>query len=107
MLEITPINYQFLAFLSLCGTIFIAFAPNFNNNKLVDLVHTGAAIIALISSQVWVGLMKPINLTFWIPVFMYGIYMLYQGYKLSEIPKIKFIGEFVMLLTVYDILWKI
>lgn len=107
MLELTPTKYQFLAFVSLCGTYFVALAPNFNSDILTDQVHTGAAIISLISSQIWVGLINPLTLLFWIPVIIYGLFALSKGYKLLEIPSIKFIGEIIMLLNVYNVLWKI
>lgn len=105
MLEITPMKYQFLAFISLGGSYFVAIAPNFNSDILTDRVHTGAAIISLIFSQIWVMLMDPINLLTWIPVFIYGILQLKKGHKLSEIPKIKFIGEVIMLLNIYSVLY--
>lgn len=106
MLEITPIKYQFLAFISLCGSYFVAIAPNFRSDILTDRVHTGGAVISLISSQLWVMLMGPINLLSWIPVIIYGIFMIKRKYKLLDIPKIKFIAEVVMLLNIYNILWR-
>jgi len=36
MFEITPENFKFLPFISIAGIIFVAFAPNFNADKLID-----------------------------------------------------------------------
>lgn len=92
--------YQFLSFLMGAGVLFVATAPNFEDDSLVDSVHTYSAIISLVSSQIWVGLIHPISLCLWIPFF---IYLLYQ-YKSLDTSNYKFYGEIIMLLTVYSIL---
>lgn len=101
MLSISGENYEFLAFIAVSSVFFVAFAPNFKSDKLVDMVHTGAAITALIASQLWVALVNPWNFLFWIPLVIYGTYGKLKGYKLLDIPSIKFITEVLMLLTIY------
>lgn len=101
MFNITPDNYKFLSFLSLTGVIFVAFAPNFKEGKLVDSVHTWAAILSLIFSQIWVGLTKPLFLLMWIPIIIYILYRLITN---KEIVKIKFWSEISMLSSVYGTL---
>ena len=97
-LAITPETFQFLPFITIASILFVAFAPNFLSDNLVDRVHTVSAIISFITSQIWVALMNPIYLLFWIPILIY-ILIYYK-----TLPKIKFIAEIIMLLTIYCIL---
>lgn len=102
LLSITPDRFQFLTFLSIAGIMFVAAAPDYENDSLTDTIHTGSAIIALILSQVWVGLMNPIALLCWIPMIIYIIYW----YKNLGKSNIKFWGEITMLLTIYVTLMR-
>lgn len=104
MLSKSGENYEFLAFIAVSSVFFVAFAPNFKSDKLVDMVHTGAAIIALIASQLWVALVNPLFLLWWIPLIGYVIWGKLKGYKLLDIPSIKFVTEILMLFTIYSCL---
>ena len=104
MLSITPENYQFLTFITFAGVLFVAFAPNFKSDTLIDNVHTIAAIITLIASQLWVALINPIYLLWWIPVIIYILVGLFKKISILKLPGIKFWSEVVMLLTIYNIL---
>lgn len=52
MLNCTPIDYQFLSFLTLAGILFVATAPAFKE-ELEGKVHFGAAVLAGICSMAW------------------------------------------------------
>lgn len=96
--QLLELDYSYLAFISIAGVLFVAFAPNFMSDKLVDDVHVHSARIALIASQIWVYLHSPLILLLWIPI---GIYGLISYLKNKNFGNIKFWGEIVMLLTVY------
>lgn len=71
ILDFTPGNYQFLAFLMCAGLIFVGAAPNFK--KGIDRpVHIAGASIAGLCSQIWVILTQPYALFLWIP-FLIGV----------------------------------
>lgn len=84
--------------------MFVAFAPDFKDDKLTDEVHTGAAFTAFAASQAWVGLNNPEALLMWIP---FGIYSMVQLIKKKSIKKFinesnfKFWGELTTLGTIY------
>ena len=94
MMEIT--EYQFLPFITLASILFVAFAPNYQDEDIIDYVHTSAAILALISSQILVYLVNPLILLYWIP------YLLVES--IFKFNNFKFWAEVVMLLTIYSIL---
>lgn len=105
MLKITSENYQFLAFLSCASIVFVAFAPDFRSDDLTDKVHTISAITGLILSQLWISLIDPIHLLWWIPIIIYIIYYLYKYKsieKLLDDTPIKFWAEVFMLITIYS-----
>ena len=104
MFRLTSGNYAFLPFLSLIGVLFVAFSPNFKDSQLVDHVHTGFALMSLVFSQIWVGLINPIIFLVWIPVILYGLYGIYKKINILELPQIKFWAEITMLISVYSIL---
>lgn len=89
--SIMELNHQYLAFITICGVLFVAFAPNFMDDELVDSVHTYAAIIAFIASQLLVLLNNPIVLCCWIPYLIY-ITFTRQNFK--------FWAEIIMLITI-------
>lgn len=103
---VLPMEYAFLMFIALSGVLFVANTPNYREDSLVDSVHTSSAIIALISSQIWVGLYSPLTLLWWILILVYAIYQ----YKVTKSIKgifdsnIKFWAELIMLFTVYSVL---
>lgn len=78
LLNNTPENYQFLAFLMCAGLIFVGAAPNFK--KGIDRpVHIAGASIAGLCSQIWVALTQPYALLLWIP-FLIGV-----GIKMKKV----------------------
>lgn len=98
----TPEKWQFLSFIFLSGILFVAFAPNINNDELEDKVHTGAAIISLTASQIWVAIVKPEFLSLWIFFFLYILVKIKDKEKLSD-TNYKFWAEIIMLLTLCQI----
>ena len=107
LLEITPISYQFLPFISIAGVLFVAAAPDYQGNNLTDYVHTTSAIVALIASQIWVYLISPWTLLFWIPLIIYVIWLWIKTKSIKTVfdkYPVKFWGEVIMLLTIYQIL---
>ena len=84
------------------GILFVAFVPDYNKFKFLDNIHTTAAIILLISSQIWVAVMNPFCLSWWVLLLIYVI----CNFKINllQIPKIKFFGEVIMLITIYNVL---
>lgn len=106
--EMLEMNYSYLAFPTLCGVLFVAVTPNFRDDNLVDQVHTWSAVVALIFSQLWVGLTNPIILNWWI-LFLIYLYIQYKKYrsfkKILDESNSKFYAELIMLLTVYSILF--
>lgn len=88
ILEITPESYQFTAFLACVGMIMTGIAPNFREG--VDRkVHTAGAVLCLVFSQVWVGLILAWMLLVWVGYLVYtviGIKRNWTGY---------FIGSFL------------
>lgn len=101
--QMLEMNYSYLAFPALCGVIFVAFTPNFKDDDLVDRVHTWSAIVALIFSQIWVGVTNTWILCLWIPFIMYLCvqYKKYRSFKrILDESNSKFYAEIIMLLTV-------
>lgn len=106
LLSITPVKYQFLAFLAIAGIMFVAAAPDYRNDDLVDYVHTGSAIFSLIISQILVFLISPYILMLWIPLILYIIILWINTKSLNKVFSdypIQFWGEIIMLLTIYYI----
>lgn len=91
-----PEKWQFLPFIFLTGILFVAFAPDFRDDELTDQVHTGAAIISLIASQIWVAIINPKVLWIWLLLLIY--LFLKRKEKISE-TNFKFWAEMIMLLT--------
>lgn len=91
-----PEKWQFLPFIFLSGILFVAFAPDFRSDELTDRVHTGAAIISLIVSQIWVAIVNPKVLFIWILLLIY--FLLKRKEKILE-TNFKFWAEIIMLLT--------
>lgn len=102
LMQITPNNIQFILFLAVAGILFIIVAPDYKSNKFVDKVHTFSALITLIFSQIWVSLICPLCLFWWILLIVYGIINFNKN--ILQIPKIKFIAECIMLITIYNVL---
>ena len=52
LLNVTPDNYQFVAFFIVASILFVAAAPAFRE-ELTNYVHSGAAIILGLSAMAW------------------------------------------------------
>lgn len=72
ILEITPGNYQFTAFLTCAGMMLVGVAPNFREG-IERPIHIAGAILCLVFSQVWVGLTCPWYLIAWMVYLIYTI----------------------------------
>ena len=97
---------QFLVFLTLGSIIFVGLSPNYRDSNLLNNIHSISAYIALVCSQILVGLVNPNILFIWILLFLYWIYYsikhksLKYGFSKSNI---KFWGEIIMMFTIYFI----
>ena len=101
----TPEKWQFLPFLFLSGILFVGFAPDFRSDNLTDRVHTGAAIISLIASQIWVGIVNPFALILWSVILIYFLIKYKEQKSIKKVfenTNIKFWSEIVMLLTTFS-----
>ena len=88
ILEVTPDSYQFTAFLACAGMVMTGIAPNFREG-IDRKIHTTGAVLCLVFSQVWVGLICPWMLLLWIGYLVYtaiGLWRNWNGY---------FIGSFL------------
>lgn len=95
-------QWQFLPFIFLSGILFVAGAADFQRSDLTDKVHTISAIISLIASQIWVGLICPSVLFIWLFLLLYILIKIkeYKSIKkIFEFTNIKFWAEMLMLLT--------
>ena len=104
-MEITPESFKFLPFIFCSGIVFVAAAPNFKTNKIIDTVHDYAAIISFIISQIWVAIIDPIPLLMWIFILLYIINEFNEYKSLSLViqnTSIKFWTELVMLFIIFS-----
>ena len=51
--------YQFTAFLSAVGILFVGFTPAFNNSKMEGTIHTVSACISAAAALAWILLVTP------------------------------------------------
>lgn len=65
LLEITPTNYEFLAFLTGASVAFIGLTPNFLE-QFEGKIHSISAYIAVAASQLLILLTEPIILLTWL-----------------------------------------
>lgn len=96
-----------LSALACLGMSITAIAPNFRN-KGDKVVHAIGAGLALICSQIYVGMVCPLSLLFWVVyVFCTVLIMDENENLLSEFMTTKpmFWAEVVSLLTVYLSVW--
>ena len=70
ILEVTPEQYQFLAFLACVGMMLTGAAPNFREG-IEKGIHIAGAVMCLVFSQLWVAFLYPFILALW---FLYLIY---------------------------------
>lgn len=73
ILDATPPNYQFTAFLACIGMMLIGIAPNFQSG-IERPVHITGAVLCILFSQVWVGLTCPWMLLIWAVYLAYTIW---------------------------------
>lgn len=78
ILDITPNNIQFVAFLAIVGLLAVGAAPRFKNksDKTERVLHQVGAVMVLVFSQTWVGLMDKRLLLIWIAYIGYTAYMM-------------------------------
>ena len=65
IMDILPLMWQWLGFLTVAGGMFVAFAPNLEDD-LEELVHMGGAITLGLSSQGIVIVLSPWLLLLWV-----------------------------------------
>lgn len=75
ILERTPENYQFTAFLALVGMIMVGVAPNFKD-EFENRIHMTGAVMCVGFSQLRILLMDPVLLSFW------GVYIFYTAIRI-------------------------
>lgn len=73
ILDATPPNYQFTAFLACIGMMLIGIAPNFQSG-IERPVHITGAVLCILFSQVWVGLTCPWMFLIWAVYLAYTIW---------------------------------
>lgn len=78
LLEQTPENYQFTAFLACVGLIFVGVAPQFKLS-LAGSVHYGSAAICVVFSQIWVTFM-----CWWVLIPVWLAYIIYTVVCMSK-----------------------
>ncbi len=104
LINIVSESIQFLAFLSGAGMMFVGVVPNFKED-LEGKVHQSGAFLCLISSQLLIGICKPILLYIWILFLMYVIiFILINNGKIKDKflkSKPLFWIEIISLLNVY------
>lgn len=102
---ITPDDFKFLPFIFCSGILFVAASPNFSTNSIIGKVHDYSAIISFAASQIWVAIINPLSLLFWIFILLY-IINLYKEYKSVSLilnnTCIKFWTELVMLFIIFS-----
>lgn len=105
IMEVTPDNYQFTAFLACVGMIMTGVAPHFKEG-IEKKIHTSGAVLCLVFSQVWVSLTSPWMLLLWVGYLAYtvlGMKKYWKGNFISAflLTKPMFWVEIVSLLTTY------
>ena len=80
ILEVTPVSYQFTAFLACAGMFLVGVAPNFRDG-LDRPVHITGATLCILLSQVWVLLTCPWILLVWIAYLAYTVWAIKKNWK--------------------------
>lgn len=88
ILEVTPEQYQFLAFLACVGMILTGAAPNFREG-IEKKIHTAGAVMCLVFSQLWIAFLYPVLLLLWI------LYLIYTAIDMNHKWKGNFIQAFI------------
>ena len=88
ILEVTPEQYQFLAFLACVGMIFTGAAPNFREGT-ERKIHIAGAAMCLVFSQLWVAFLYPFLLQLW------TLYIIYTVLDMKRKWKDNFIQAFI------------
>lgn len=88
ILEVTPEQYQFLAFLACVGMIFTGAAPNFREGT-ERKIHIAGAAMCLVFSQLWVAFLYPFILQLW------TLYIIYTALDMKRKWKGNFIQAFI------------
>lgn len=88
ILEVTPEQYQFLAFLACVGMILTGAAPNFREG-IEKKIHTAGAVMCLVFSQLWIAFLYPVLLLLWL------LYLIYTAIDMNHKWKGNFIQAFI------------
>lgn len=80
ILEVTPEQYQFLAFLACVGMILTGAAPNFREG-IEKKIHIAGAFMCLVFSQWWVASLYPFLLVLWLLYLIYTILDIKRKWK--------------------------
>lgn len=80
IIDITPENFQFVAFLACVGMALVGAAPNFREG-LDNKVHNAGAIICILFSQIWVILTSPYILLVWVAYLVYTAVSMKKKWK--------------------------
>lgn len=105
-LDITPDNWQFLAFLSVIGIGFVGAAPLFKKKGIDSIVHSYGAISSAIFSFMWIFICYPST---WHSVIQ-ALIIVTAGVLISPTPfknSKLFWGEMVVFLTMFISLLKL
>lgn len=102
-------NFQFLAFLCCAMIIFVAYAPQFKDDKLTSTVHTASAILSAICGLLWIFIVTP----FWYVPLIMGIIFVLIGFITKSLKRcyvywlemIAFISTYVTIIL-YDVIIK-
>lgn len=106
ILDRTPENFQFLAFLMCAGICFVGVAPNFKAG--IDRpVHIVSTVISAVCSQLWLALViTPYSLLVWLVWLAYEVIMVkkvWNGHFINSfiLTKPLFWAEAIAFLSVY------
>lgn len=93
-LEITPVNYKFILFISISALCFVGAAPYFKNKELENNVHNISTIICALCSIIWGFLLGDIAIE------LISISLMVMFYLSKDSIRIYLI-ETVLFLTMY------
>lgn len=108
ILDKTPEEFQFTAFLACVGMILVGVAPNFKE-EFERKIHTSGAVLTIGFSQVWVGCMNPWYLITWVGYIIYSMISTEKNWNGNFIESFKgtnplFWVEIVALFNTYLVL---
>lgn len=95
-------NFQFTAFLACSGLIFTGMVPTFKKGNFENIIHTGSAYFAVVTSFIWIFALT--NL--WYVILIYGFVIGIIGWlcKLWKTSYIYLLENIAILATLTNIL---